>query len=472
MTQVRVKDFGPISQASVDIKPLTVFIGPNNSGKSYLALAVYCLSRTLSVSPPFRGIRRWPYGGGISPELLQRAAEDLKKEWPKIRSLPPGPVKVSELPEGFREALVQSDLALGDSLSFDFGKEIERCYGTEISSLVRRGSILSASRLEVGLSQSANGLVWEMQATQQEMTTRKWNNNLLEQTIDIGRIGFPLREMIDDIEYCLSLVAFELQIEKLPESIIRAHYMPASRSGILLGHKTLAGLIVGQASRAWLEPIEIPRLPGVITDLIQAILMLEHYGEPSAELVEVISFLESGVARGIIDVEPAPEYPEVYYENESGKFRLHQVSSMVSEVAPIILFLKHLVRPGHLFIIEEPESHIDAENQRKLAQAIAMLINAGVKVLVTTHSDYFVNQINNLLLLSQLTPRKRAARRYSASEVLDPNDVGAYFFEPGEEGSVVQELEVTAEEGISTAPFTDVHSALYNEAIALEHASN
>ena len=38
-----VKDFGPIAEASVDLRPLTVFIGPSNTGKSYLAILVYAL---------------------------------------------------------------------------------------------------------------------------------------------------------------------------------------------------------------------------------------------------------------------------------------------------------------------------------------------------------------------------------------------------------------------------------------------
>ena len=45
MTRIEVKDFGPIAEGAVDLKPLTVFIGPNNSGKSYMALLVYALSR-------------------------------------------------------------------------------------------------------------------------------------------------------------------------------------------------------------------------------------------------------------------------------------------------------------------------------------------------------------------------------------------------------------------------------------------
>ena len=121
--------------------------------------------------------------------------------------------------------------------------------------------------------------------------------------------------------------------------------------------------------------------------------------------------------------------------------------------------------------MEEPEAHLDAENQRALASVIAMLVNAGVKLLITTHSDFFVNQLNNLLLLSQLSKRSRASRRYLASEVLAPDSVSAYLFEPGSEGSTVHNLPVSAEEGIPVSPFTDAHSALYNEAIALEYAA-
>ena len=475
MTQVQVKDFGPIAQASVDIKPLTVFIGPNNSGKSYLALAVYCLSRTLFGGSPFGGrqaVRRgWPHWRVLSPELLHQTSAELKKAWPNARSLPREPIKVRELPYGLQDALLQANQAFADVFSADFGSELERCYGTEIGSLVRRGTALSTAQLEVGLSQSDRSFVWEMQVTEQKITTKNWSSNLSERVIDIRSVGYALRDLIEDPEYFLMHMMSEVGLLNPRELIMRAHYMPASRSGILLGHKALASLIVGQASQAWIQPIEIPRLPGVITDLIQAILMLEPTRPPSDKLAKVISFLEGNVARGTIDMEPAPEYPEVYYENESGRYRLHQVSSMVSEIAPIVLFLKHLVRRGHLFIIEEPESHIDAENQTKLSRAIAMLVNAGVNVLVTTHSDYFVSQINNLLLLSQLTPRKRAARKYMAGEVLNPVDVGAYFFEPGDEGSMVRALEVTAEAGIPTHQFTDAHSALYDEAITLEHAA-
>ena len=41
--ELKVTDFGPIIKAKVDLRPLTVFVGPSNTGKSYLAILIYGL---------------------------------------------------------------------------------------------------------------------------------------------------------------------------------------------------------------------------------------------------------------------------------------------------------------------------------------------------------------------------------------------------------------------------------------------
>ena len=47
--ELEVSNFGPIVKANVDLRPLTVFVGPSNTGKSYLAMLIYALHRFLSV---------------------------------------------------------------------------------------------------------------------------------------------------------------------------------------------------------------------------------------------------------------------------------------------------------------------------------------------------------------------------------------------------------------------------------------
>jgi predicted ATPase len=46
--KVTVRNLGVIKEAEVDLKPLTIFVGPNNAGKTWLA---YALTGVLASSP-------------------------------------------------------------------------------------------------------------------------------------------------------------------------------------------------------------------------------------------------------------------------------------------------------------------------------------------------------------------------------------------------------------------------------------
>ena len=41
--ELSVRNFGPIAEADIELRPLTVFVGPSNTGKSYLATLIYAL---------------------------------------------------------------------------------------------------------------------------------------------------------------------------------------------------------------------------------------------------------------------------------------------------------------------------------------------------------------------------------------------------------------------------------------------
>lgn len=86
-----VTDFGPISEASVDLRPLTIFIGPSNTGKSYLAVLIYALQQCFggqgggSFLPAPGFLRSWALGlpTELSPEAeLSRASMGKSvEEW-------------------------------------------------------------------------------------------------------------------------------------------------------------------------------------------------------------------------------------------------------------------------------------------------------------------------------------------------------------------------------------------------------
>ena len=38
-----LENFGPIKKGEIKLRPLTIFIGPNNSGKSYAAMLIHSI---------------------------------------------------------------------------------------------------------------------------------------------------------------------------------------------------------------------------------------------------------------------------------------------------------------------------------------------------------------------------------------------------------------------------------------------
>ena len=108
---------------------------------------------------------------------------------------------------------------------------------------------------------------------------------------------------------------------------------------------------------------------------------------------------------------------------------LYLASSSARGLSDLYFFLRHVARRNHLLIIDEPESHLDTANQVLLARLLARLMQAGLKVLLTTHSDYLVKEINNLIMLSRSFRNKsRVMRRlkYSRNDFIVPERIRAY----------------------------------------------
>ena len=111
---------------------------------------------------------------------------------------------------------------------------------------------------------------------------------------------------------------------------------------------------------------------------------------------------------------------------------LHIASTSVRGLSDLYFFLRHVARKNQLLIIDEPESHLDTFNQIQLARLLARAVHAGLKVLITTHSDYIVKEINNLLMLSAPFEEKDEVLKelgYSKYDFLKPNSVRAYVAE-------------------------------------------
>ena len=170
------------------------------------------------------------------------------------------------------------------------------------------------------------------------------------------------------------ILAAEYAFGEFPQT---SYYLPAARFGTVQARRFLASSIIRQSSGPESPRINTSGLSGPTTDFLSDLVSLDRgIPTPKDELNKAITFIERNVMQGEIELDESASmpFPEIAYETSIGKFTLDQSSSMVSELAPLILFLKYLVRPGDLLILEEPESHLHPAAQRQLARGIVRLV--------------------------------------------------------------------------------------------------
>jgi hypothetical protein len=141
-----------------------------------------------------------------------------------------------------------------------------------------------------------------------------------------------------------------------------------------------------------------------------------------------------------------------------GSIPLYLGSSSVRSLMSLGSYLQHQAVRGDLLMIDEPELNLHPEGQRQLARVLALLVNAGVKVFVTTHSDYLVREVNTLIKLSSELPHKAKLLkrlRYYEGECLKPKQVKLYVAESG----TLTDVNVT-NDGFSRSTFDDVLAAM------------
>lgn len=113
---------------------------------------------------------------------------------------------------------------------------------------------------------------------------------------------------------------------------------------------------------------------------------------------------------------------------------LHLASSSARGLSDLYFFLRHVADRNTLLIIDEPESHLDTKNQIRFARLLAHFVRFGLKILLTTHSDYLIKEVNNLIMLGQNFSTKESFMRkykYHADDALQGSSVRAYIAEDG-----------------------------------------
>ena len=497
--ELEVANFGPIVEAKIDLRPLTVFVGPSNTGKSYLAILIYALHRFFRAGP-------YPITRPVTDliDLSELVADEEPDLWLPdakfdciLQALREWEVKNPE-PDAALSAPV-TDLVLPLLRNVDGGfkeilnEEITRCFGVNgTKNLIRHSS---STQAEVALQSSGLGeggnaapFKYALSMTQKgsQLTTAISEAVPLRVAKPPRKYGYSSRLLSwrNDIDRMAGVSEVS---EHLANSVLScilgpisrpAHYLPADRTGVMHAHRVLVSSLINRASQPRPSRDDpLPDLSGVVADFLNQLIELGDLAERRRNGADApAKRIEQEILGGLIQIKTSEMgYPQFFYKPDGWKtpLPLLNASSMVSELAPVVMYLRHVVQPGETLIIEEPESHLHPAMQVEFTRQIAALVNAGVRVIVTTHSEWVLEELANIVQRSKVQrsklPKARRKEIPQGDCALRSDQVGAWLFKPKSrpKGSVVEEVELDAETGLYPTDYDAVSAALYNESVSI-----
>ncbi|MEY3239894.1 MAG: hypothetical protein RIR11_1332 [Bacteroidota bacterium] len=463
--KIQISNFGPIDFLEFDIdKGLHLIYGKNAVGKSYAANCIYCLLKNLSpiVTNNFQH-------GDFSIELQKsthHAIADLSNG---------GIVDLSVQYTNFINEKLNLHIAQGFEISLNNTFPSLNNLSNKYSNNPFKIEVISTSNESISFEPRGNSLLAFYHNLNQESifvkkeSERKYD--LFSNETIIGTATNPTLIYTHFIEH--ALIKVQSITSKVSANIKDVYFIPAGRSGL---HQTIKawGPIIAEISQYRFQlknkKLEIPALTEPISDYFLDLSTI-NASASNPNFDKIVQKIEENVLKGAVFYEE--QVQQIYFRpiGLDLNLSLSETSSMAAEIAPIVIFLKHILNNRHsnhnaapqvqehapnysltqskqdIIFIEEPEAHLHPETQVALIEILAELSTMDVKIFMTSHSNYMFNKMNNMLLDGRL----------------DQDDVAVCHLIDGAVGSIKNaDMTVTAD-GVNDDNFQNISKMLYNE---------
>ncbi len=372
---VTLQNLGPIDRVTIDLsKPFTILCGLNSTGKTYAAYVIYYI------------LRYFP--STIASRL--RSFEKLEEE----TSIP---ISLEDIMEW--KSTVETDVK--NSLSKIFGipsREAEKIFARFSAEINLGENPLSVFTKHRDRGQLAIG----------SHKILKWD----KPTDSSDIILTPLEDidfMQKDVEFpaVASMIVYKIIRDSFLGTDEMARMLTVERNSIYTFKAELAVnrlKFVEEMQSDGDETIvrRAPRYPKAVADSLRTAADLENITKQDSGFPALAEILESDVLKGSVSLGENGEVLFTSIDNPEVKLRIQMSSSLVKTLSSLDIYLRHVASKGEYLIIDEPEMNLHPELQCVLAHIFARMANAGIRLIISTHSDYILREINNLVMAYSL----------------------------------------------------------------------
>ena len=437
-----VENFGKIKFACVELNGYSIFVGDNNSGKTYLMQLIYGVTEAIKSIQNFESTLFTEYPFRVNMDNLALFQRDLDQWFEQNK-------------EKIVKDTFHSDISIG-SLSLVIDPQdvdnnfivLKKVLATELDKVGKQINFLS-----------------DVEKKADSYLCMDYKDCLYVVTND-----FDGQETIWKNFYLRILLR-----NYLNASGLKSLYLPASRTGFNLVYRDLLAAMAKPREYDLSLPLgQVPesKKMGLTQPVFDYLIFLQTYKSDENQLKknkELIDFINRFIIKGAI----VRNEDEIHYITDSGvDLPLYLASSMANELTPIIHLLTS-VEPIQRLLYDEIETSQHPTTQIQLARLMNRLVNSGVNLIVSTHSDTMAALISNLVMLSFVENGLSKAKElgYEEADLLKEDCVHAYQFEKNEDGSTtVNEIEKFINLGIGYdfSLFNKTNKKIYNDYLVVK----
>ena len=423
-----IEDFGKIRKTEIDISPLTLFVGDNNSGKSYLLSLVWGVYAAETESAVFQGLE----------ELLE---EDYAQAYENMREF------VRKSGEGLKQEIKISSQVLVEMLNKLLAQNKDKFVA----------GLFNSEQVTIGTF--AVNVEPEFEVT---IEGQKEESGVLFYCRE-GSFGmrFHGRRMEENAGFIARIVFTDI-LQWLFKGDAAYHsfntvYLPAARTGFMLA-KNVINKVGRQVAYDVSESRDKEEIQPFTKPIIHFLDMMESLSlEQETEYGDIVAWMEASMAHGRVQYGSDLNGREIRYlpDGSEQSLPLRTTSAVVTELTPLLLLLKYR-RSLEAICYEEPEMCLHPRLQQEMGKLLARLVNHGLCMVATTHSDIIVQHINNMCRLKEMAAPGELLERLGLTEddMIRLQDVSIYQFTDMGEYSEVEKL-VPEDGEFKVKTFTD-----------------